>query len=170
MTTSGSIDIDGDNSINLNGADRQAVVKLTFVVGGPVGGMPVDLTPPFTSDSTGTDPDESGLNYSTLFGFTSRDFQMTDASWTVMFPGTDNGDYMLDVGERAEVTVWLHRYDTLNGHYEVGAGPADWFVDTAGELLVANREFSIEALARGTSVLHLERNLPLELAASDMLE
>ncbi len=130
----------------------------------------MDLTPPYTVNSTGLDPDISGLSNSTIFVLTSRDFQVTDSAWTVSFPGSDNGDYMLDVGERAEISVWLHQYDTANDHFEPGAGISDPFVDSSAELLIANRTFSIEGISRGTSVLSAERNLPIELAASDVLE
>ena len=170
LTARGSVDVDGDNAINLAGDDDQAVVKLSFVLAASDGGIPVDLTPPYTTDSTGFDPDSSGLAYSTLIGFSSGDFQVTDGAWTISFPGSDDGDYMLEQGERAEITLWLHRYDGANAHYDLGAGSGDPYVDTSAGLLLANEPFSIEVRVKGGGTLEIQRVTPLELGASDMLE
>ncbi len=170
LTALGSVDVDGDNSINLAGNDRQAVVKLSFVLEPSGAGIPVDLTPPYTTDSTGFDPDSSGLAYSTLIGFSTGDFQVRDGAWTVSFPGSDDGDYMLEQGEHAEITLWLHRYDGANGHYDLGSGSSDPYVDSSAGLLLANKPFSIGVRVKGGGAIEIQRVTPLELGASDMLE
>ncbi len=170
LTARGDVDVDGDNVINLGGADRQAVVKLSFVLEQPQSGMLVDLTPPYTTNSTGVDPDASGLTNPTLVSVSSDNFQVTDAAWTVAFPGADNGDYFLDPGERAEFTLWLHRYDGPNSHYDLGAGASDPYVDASGGLLLARQSFAVEVAPKGAGRLTITRSLPLELALADVLE
>jgi archaellin len=170
LTTRDSVDIDGDNVINLGGNDRQAVVKVSFIVISTDPGSVIDLTPPYTVNSTGTEPDASGLTNSTLFSISTRDFHTLNAAWSVSFPGSDNGDYLLDPAERAEVTVWLHPYDGLNGHYDVGAGSSDPYVDTTNGLLLANKPLVIEAAVAGGGTMLIERTLPIELSASDHLD
>ncbi len=170
LTTRGDVDVDGDNVINLNGNDRRAVVKMSFVVGAPAAGLPVDLTPPYTYDSTQADPDASSLDYTATVAFRTDTAQVSSAAWSVSFPGTNDGDYILGPGEKAEITLWLHRHDTANGHYDIGAGASDPYIDTASALVLARQEFAIEVLVNGARALLILRTLPLELTASDVLE
>jgi archaellin len=170
LTIRGDVDVDRDNVINLNGNDRRAVVKVSFVLAASDSRLPVDLTPPYTTNSSGMDPDASGLAYSTLLTFSSYDFQVRNAAWTVSFPGTDDGDYMLESGERAEVTLWLHPYDGANAHYDMGTDSSDPYVDASAGLLSANRPFTIEIVTSGSAALTIQRVTPLELGAADSLE
>ena len=84
--------------------------------------------------------------------------------------GDSNGDYFLEKGERAEITVWLHQYDGVNVLYDLGAGASDGYVDTATELLQQLDRFTIEVIVSGSSSLVLERTLPIELGTSDLLD
>ena len=165
----GEIDVDGNNTILLSGVDELAVVKLKFIVEVTTDAF-VDLTPPNTVDDTQTDPDSSGLSPRTFISISWDEFATNTAQWTVIFMGDSNGDYLLEKGERAEITIWLHQYDGTNVLYDLGAGSSDGYVDTATELLQQRDSFAIEIIVRGSSSLVLGRTLPLELGTSDLLD
>jgi archaellin len=165
----GEIDVDGNNTILLSGVDELAVVKLKFIVEVTTDAF-VDLTPPNTVDDTQTDPDSSGLSPRTFISISWDEFATNTAQWTVIFTGDSNGDYLLEKGERAEITIWLHQYDGTNVLYDLGAGSSDGYVDTATELLQQRDSFAIEIIVGGSSSLVLGRTLPLELGTSDLLD
>lgn len=169
VAESGEIDVDGNDTILLSGVDELAVAKLKFTVEVTTDLM-VDLTPPNTVDDTQTDPDSSGLNPRTFINISWDEFTTSTAQWTVEFMGDSNGDYFLEKGERAEITLWLHEYDGANVLYDLGAGTSDGYVDSATELLQQRDSFAIEIIVSGSSSLVLERTLPLELATSDLLD
>lgn len=169
VAESGEIDVDGNDTILLSGVDELAVAKLKFTVEVTTDLM-VDLTPPNTVDDTQTDPDSSGLSPRTFINISWDEFTTSTAQWTVEFMGDSNGDYFLEKGERAEITLWLHEYDGANVLYDLGAGTSDGYVDSATELLQQRDSFAIEIIVSGSSSLVLERTLPLELATSDLLD
>lgn len=165
----GEIDVDGNNTILLSGVDELAVAKLKFTVEISTD-LVVDLTPPKTTDDTLVDPDSSGLSPSTFISLSWNEFTTSNAAWTVNFSGDSNGDYFLEMGERAEITVWLHEYDGTNVLYDLGSGTGDGYVDTALELLQKRDNFTVEILVGGSTSLIIERTLPLELGTSDLLD
>ncbi len=169
VAESGEIDVDGNDTILLSGVDELAVAKLKFTVEVTTDLM-VDLSPPNTVDDTQTDPDSSGLSPRTFINISWDEFTTSTAQWTVEFMGDSNGDYFLEKGERAEITLWLHEYDGTNVLYDLGAGTSDGYVDSATELLQQRDSFAIEIIVSGASSLVLERTLPLELATSDLLD
>lgn len=169
VAVSGEIDVDGNDTILLSGVDELAVVKLKFIVEMTTDAL-VDLTPPNTVDDTQTDPDSSGLSPRTFISINWDEFATNTAQWTVIFMGDSNGDYLLEKGERAEITIWLHQYDGTNVLYDLGAGSSDGYVDTATELLQQRDSFAIEIIVGGSSSLVLGRTLPLELGTSDLLD
>jgi hypothetical protein len=169
VAVSGEIDVDGNDVILLSGVDELAVAQLKFVVE-VITDVMVDLTPPNTVDDTLTDPDSSGLTPRTYISVSWDEFITTTAQWTVSFAGDTNGDYFLEQGERAEITVWLHEYDGTNVLYDLGSGTSDGFVDTATELLQARDIFTIEVIIGGSTPLVIQRTLPLELGTSDLLD
>ena len=169
VAESGEIDVDGNDTILLSGVDELAVVKLRFVVEVNSDAI-VDLSPPNTVDDTQTDPDSSGLTGSTFITVSWDEFFTNSGQWTVIFLGDSNGDYFLENGERAEITLWLHQYDGVNVLYDLGTGATDGFVDSAPELLQARDSFTVEVVVDGSSSLVLDRSLPLELRTSDLLD
>ncbi len=169
VAVSGEIDVDGNDTILLSGVDELAVAKLKMIVEVSTD-ISVDLTPPKTVDDTLTDPDSSGLSPKTFISLSWNEFTTNDAPWTVAFMGDSNGDYHLDQGERAEITIWLHEYDGTNVLYDLGAGISDGYVDSAIELLQQRDIFTIELNVNGSTSLVIVRTLPLELGTSDLLD
>jgi flagellin FlaB len=97
-------------------ADRggtDTIYKVSFIVSNAVAGEPGDLTPPYTADDSGTDPDfSSGAEYKTIVSYSDKNQHMTDVPWTVAWLGNANSDSLLEVGEKAEISVWLLQRDT----------------------------------------------------------
>jgi len=169
VAESGEIDVDGNDTILLSGVDELAVVKIKFVVEVTTD-IAVDLTPPKTVDDTQTDPDASGLDSSTYISVSWQEYTENTAEWSVTFMGETDGDYFLDKGERAEITIWLHEYDGTNVLYDLGAGTSDGYVDSSAELLQTLDSFAVEIVVDGSTSLVLERRLPIELGTADLLD
>ena len=159
LAVGGSVDVDGDDSIDLDGVDEEAVVQVKFVLTAVADGVSIDLTPPHTADDTGTDPDASGLASDAVFSFKNIDVAEEEAAWTVAFIG-GNGDYFLDTGERAEITVWLNSYDNVNAVWDLGSGNGDPYADDAAGLLQGDTEFSLELYLTSGGVFTVERVTP----------
>lgn len=152
-------------------AAAQTPYKFSFVVSSAVGSSdPIDLTPPYTSNDTGTDPDvvaaaayKTTLNYSDNLNF------LSDIPWTVVFIGNSNSDNLLDNDEKAEITGWILDRNTataigsndsvayMNG---TGDGGGDGGLTSSGTLLTTSDRFSIEMNPPGGAVLTIERTLP----------
>ena len=164
----GDVDIDGNGSIDLGGNDLQAIVRLRMVLV-VENGEPLDLTAPYTTDDTGVDPDFSSSAVATVFTVATERFSASSAVWTVAFPGTDDGDSLLEPGERAEVIVWLHPLDTANGYYDLGAGTSDAYIDAAADLLVAMGAVTIRIVGSDGASGAVIRTMPLELTETVLL-
>ena len=159
----GDVDVDGNDVILLSGVDDQAVAKVIFTVVGALGSSMTDLTPPHTFNDTGTDPDASGLTSRSSATIQTDSFLINDAAWTVTFPGTDNGDYILDGDEQAEITIWLHTCDNVNSLWDLGNGTSDPYVDAAASLIGVSDEFTIQFHPAKGNTLNIQRTLPVVL-------
>lgn len=159
----GDVDVDGNDTIDLGGVDEQAVAKVIFTVTGAISTSMTDLTPPYITDDTGIDPDASGLTSRASVSIQTDNLFINDAAWTVTFPGSDNGDYMLDNGEKAELTVWLHPYDNVNSLYDLGSGSSDPYLDAAADLLGASQEFTLQLHPAEGTTLNIQRSIPVVL-------
>ena len=162
-------------SINLGtlpgfGQPTVSAVPFRFTVANTVGGEPVDLTPPYTSDAAGTEPDfVANADYVTVLSYTDKDQYLSDVPWTVDFIGASNGDTVLEVGEIAEITLWLMDRDTsvavgatssisvMNGTGDSLGG--DGGVTTANEL-TTNVGFSIEMKPARGAIIQIDRTTP----------
>ncbi|MDP6665907.1 MAG: hypothetical protein QF357_00755 [Dehalococcoidia bacterium] len=135
-------------------ADRggtDTIYKVSFIVSNAVDGEAVDLTPPYTADGTATDPDiSSGAEYRTVIAYNDQNQFMSDVPWSVTWLGNDNGDSLLEVGEKAEISVWLLIRDTTEAitsstatsYWTTDANGANGFLST-GTLLSKNDKFSL---------------------------
>jgi flagellin FlaB len=89
-------------------ATNDAVFKITFIVSNSLAGEPVDLTPPYTADDSNLDPDvDAAASPSTILAYADENQRFLDVPWTVKFIGNNNGDFLMEDGEKAEITVWL---------------------------------------------------------------
>ena len=151
----------------------ETVYKVSFVVSNAAAGEAVNLTPPYTANDTGTDPDvSSGAEYVTTVTYTDKNQSFTDLPWSIDWVGNDSGDNLLELGEKAEITVWLLDRNTQTA---IGSSDSAAYMDgtgdgggtggmtSSGTLIDKNDSFSIEVQSPGGGVLIMERTLPAKL-------
>ena len=139
------------------------IYEVTFVVSNAIAGEPVDLTPDYTHNSSGTDPDASaGAESVTIISYTDKNQFLNDMPWSGTWLGNNDGDDLLEDNEKAEITVWL-----LDRDNTIAVGTASSTVySTAGGMissntvLTTNDEFTIEMKPPSGAVLNIRRTTP----------
>ena len=149
------------------------VFKVSFVVANAVAGEPIDLTPPYTADDSGTDPEiVSGAEYKTVISYVDSNQFLADVPWTVDFIGNASADNLLEEGEKAEITVWLLHRDYSVADVDAASAVTGWVADangahgiltTGGTLLGVNDQFTVEVKPDSGSVLTIQRTTPARL-------
>jgi flagellin FlaB len=147
------------------------VYKLVFIVSNSLAGEPVDLTPPYAEDGTGIDPDFVPSNTSaTVVSYADEGQRLPDVPWSIVFIGTNNGDTLLEDGEKAEMTVWVLDRDTalsdtadgsallMDGSTANGGGLGG--IDASGILVGKSTRFVIEVTPQIGAALTLQRAIP----------
>jgi len=133
---------------DLGGSDT--VYKVAFIVANSLAGEPIDMTPPYTVDDSGTDPDYDSSNSSVVVvSYADEGQRLLDIPWTVQFIGKSNGDNLLEDGEKAEVTVWLLDRDTS---VDITATDSVAYMDGTG--------FIVELTPQQGAPLTIQRTLP----------
>lgn len=156
------------------GSAVETVWKVSFIVAPAVAGEAIDLTPPYTADDSGTDPDiDATAEYRTIVSYTDENQFLPDVPWTVRFVGEASSDNLLEAGEKAEMTVWLLRRDYSVGtvsdadavleYTGADANGAHGILETGGTLLTPNDKFTLEIKPNAGSVMTLQRTLPPRL-------
>ncbi len=154
-----------------NQGTTQTVYKLVFIVSNSLAGEAIDLTPPYTMNDTGLDPDfDLTAIPATILSYADEDQRMGDVPWSVSFIGNNNGDTLLEDGEKAEITVWLMDRDHS---IAITANNSVAFMDastangggvgglTAGSKLVGkSTRFVIEMTPQIGSALTIQRTVP----------
>lgn len=150
-----------------------SIYKVSFVLGNAIAGEPVDLTPPYTADDSGSDPDISnGAQYKTVISYQDKNQYLSDVPWTVKLLGQSVADNLLEQGEMAEITVWLLRRDTDVTNATDSNGIAKYTtadvngasgILTAGWLLNVNDQFTLQIKPSSGAVLTIQRIVPSRL-------
>ena len=143
----------------------KTVFKLTFTLSNAIAGEPVDLTPPYTSDGSGTDPDiSSNAKYVTVVSYNDENQFLSDVPWSITYPGDDDGDNLLENNEKAEITVWLLDRNTATAIGTNGSvSTTTAAISVGSQVLTANDEFTIEVKPPQGAVLNIQRSLPAAL-------
>jgi len=116
--------------------------QLSFTVSNVLGGQAIDFSEPSTSAGgkvTSTD-NKVVINY------LDQNQQQDNLYWTVTKVGNDDGDYLLETGEKFQVNV--------------GGGAGNNLTDALGTNLGINQKFSIQILTPAGAVLTIERTTP----------
>ena len=156
------------------GAATETVWKVSFIVAPAVAGEAVDLTPPYSADDSGTDPDiVASAEYRTIVSYTDQNQFLADVPWSVDFIGESSGDNLLEAGEKAEITVWLLQRDfavadvtaadAVVEYTSADVNGAHGILETGGTLLTPNDKFTLEVKPDSGSVMTLQRTLPPRL-------
>jgi flagellin FlaB len=145
--------------------------KVTFIVSNSLAGEPVDLTPPYTADASGLDPDiNTGATVATIISYSDEKQRLMGVPWSVTFIGDHNGDYLLEEGEKAEVTVWLLDRDNavavtannsalfMDGSTSNGGGSGG--LTSSNSLILKSTRFIIEMTPAQGAPLTVQRTLP----------
>jgi archaellin len=115
------------------------ITDLVMNLTNAVEGEAVDLSEPSDSDDDGiADPDSTHVMVIT---YTDKNQLVRDLYWTVTYLGDNDADYLLETGERAELTVQLK-------------GLAD------ATPLVKDLEYSLEIKPAIGAVLVIQRRTP----------
>jgi archaeal flagellin FlaB len=101
----------------LNTSGGGSLGRIDFTLALATDGTSVDLTPAYSFAAGALSIGTVGANR-TQISFNDTETTVSDVAWTVTFIGKNNLDNMLDPGEKAVISVWLHR--------QTGAGPATW--------------------------------------------
>jgi len=147
-----------------------SIYKVVFIVSNAVKGEAINLTPPYTAGGTGDDPDyDSAAQYRMIVSYSDDSQYLNDLPWSVSFPGYDNGDTLIDAGEKAEIKVWLfdRNFAVTNATDNSGivlmdgggAGGDGGFATTAN-IVGVNDRWTIELKAESGTTLNIERNMP----------
>jgi flagellin FlaB len=143
---------------NVSGNDT--AVKFSFIVTNALPGQAVDLTPPYTLDS-GVLTANTTAKHVTFIKYVDDHQMINDAAWTVNFIGKNNGDYLLESGEQAVITVWMYPYD--GSAYSLGTAAP--FNQVAADALGVYSNFTVELQAPKGAALSMQRSLPARLDA-----
>ncbi|MCZ6539464.1 MAG: hypothetical protein O6922_06530 [Chloroflexi bacterium] len=148
------------------------IYKVSFVVSNAIAGEPVDLTPPYTSSDTGTDPNiVSGAEYRTVISYIDKNQFLSDVPWTIAWVGNNNSDDLLEQGEKAEISVWLLLRDTTfaatanNGvdYYAAADANGARGLLSTDTFLTTNDQFTVEVKPESGAVLTIQRTAPPRL-------
>ena len=149
----------------------ETVYKLVFVVSNSLAGEPVDLTPPYSEDASGIDPDFVATNTSaTVISYADENQHLADVPWSIVFIGNHNGDNLLEDGEKAEVSVWLLDRDTSVAVDQDNSaalmddstanGGAVGGIDANGILVGKSTRFVVEVAPQIGAALTIQRSIP----------
>lgn len=158
---------------NGSGTPTSTIYKITFVVGNSTSGAAVDLTPPYTADDSSIDPDyDATADYRTVISYTDRFQHASDIPWTITFLGNSSNDFLLEVGEKAEITAWLLARNYAVSDVTAANATVAWVADprgahgilsVGGTLLTPNDIFTLEIKPAQGSVMTLERTVPVRI-------
>jgi len=118
----------------------------------------VDLTPPYTLDVNGALVAEAGNPNRLQVSYVDSAITVADCAWTVNFIGRNSGDNILDMDEKAVITVWLHNLSFVDPNlvWSNGANPPFMGANYAD----IYHTFLIEIKGANGAVLAVERTTP----------
>jgi archaeal flagellin FlaB len=83
------------------GADG-TIKQITFVVSNVLGGEPIDFTAPDSGNLTGLC---AGTKNKVVINYFDQNQEVDNLYWTVTKMGSDDGDSLLDPGEKFQITI-----------------------------------------------------------------
>jgi flagellin FlaB len=123
--------------------DDGKIGEITFTVASVLGGEPIDFTPP----SGGADGVATGDSHKVVINYLDSEQEIDDLYWTVNKMGNDDGDNLLETGEKFQITIGS----------QSGEGN---LVDALDDELSVNRTFSLIIMTPFGAVITIERTTP----------
>jgi archaeal flagellin FlaB len=167
--TQGTLEILGGvvgyrDSLNPQPGLPGSIGRVDFTIALATDGTSVDLTPAFSYNS-GTGALTAGVTGANRLqiAFNDQDTTISDCAWTARFIGKQNGDSMLDPGEKAIVSVWLHREVTTGNWTNTLAGSETHFIGS--DYVDTYHTFTLEVKPTSGATLTIQRTTPAYLDA-----
>jgi archaeal flagellin FlaB len=85
--------------------DNNEVDQLVFMVANALDGEPIDLTVPTDANNDGIA--DAGSNNVTVISYMDKTQRVDDIAWTAVAMGNDDGDSLVETGEKFELTLNL---------------------------------------------------------------
>ncbi len=143
------------------------VTRVQFTVANVLGGEPIDLSPSYTVATTVDPPSAISVSspdsHVTVIDYDDKYNQLSDCYWTSEYLGKNDGDNLLEAGEKAQITVWLVVHDGTDFNLAATGATTPVFNDdddAAGALMDTNHEFRLQIKTSEGAVLAIERTLP----------
>jgi flagellin FlaB len=130
---------------NITTADNPVTAcigQLSFTVSNVLGGQAIDFTEPSTSAGGKVTSNDNKV----VINYLDQTQEQDNLYWTITKVGNDDGDYLLETGEKFQVNV--------------GGGAGNNLTDALGTNLGVNQKFSIQILTPAGAVLTIERTTP----------
>lgn len=142
------------------------ISKISFTLSSMLAdGQTIDLTPPYLLNSDGALV-RSTTEPAMLISYNDANTIISQCAWTVEFSAgyQDDGDYLLEDGEKATITVWLHDYDPATRTWCNGSGDQDPFIDRDSAHLGPNDVFTVQLIPQTGPTLLMEKRIPAYLS------
>jgi len=150
-----TLEVKGDVIANAEPSHTGAtgyVGSLTFTLAAPAGGEPIDFTAPTASGShDGLAKNDTNATNNVIISYIDQDQKVENLMWTKTFVGKNNGDDMLDPGEKIQITVGAGTHG--------GSGIGN-LTDALSPHLTVNKTFTIEIRTAKGAVLTFQRTVP----------
>jgi len=132
---------------NVTGASGN-IMQVSFTVANVLGGEAIDFTPP-TAPGTATGV-ATGTANKVIINYIDKGQTVDNLYWTVTKLGKEDGDNLLEDGEKFQITI---------GGDTCGSAPGN-LVDALGTDLGINTTFSMVVMTPQGAVLTIERTTP----------
>ena len=133
---------------NVTGDTGASIGQISFTVSNTLGGSAIDFTQP-TGGALGV---ATGTANKVVINYLDQTQEVNNLYWFVTKVGTDDGDYLLETGEKFQITIGA-----------VDGGAAGNLIQALGPDLTVNNTFSIVVLTPAGAVLTIERTTPAYL-------
>jgi len=147
-----TMELKGSVIATINGTTTGAdgiVGEISFTVSNVLGGDAIDFTPP-TDGTTGVVSDNPQLN-KVVINYVDDRQEVDNLWWSVTPVGNDDSDYMLEAGEKFEITVGDSTH--VNGN----------LADALTYPLGVNTTFNLNVVTPSGAILTIERTTPPSL-------
>lgn len=122
--------------------DNAKIGQISFTISNVLGGQAIDFTPP----SGGAGGIASGIANTVVINYIDNSQEKDNLYWTVTKVGNTNSDYLLETGEKFQITV--------------GGGATNNLVNALSTALGPNQKFNLQILTPSGAVLTIERTTP----------
>jgi archaellin len=118
----------GNQSVNLDEVVAQSqATSILVTITNTLEGEPIDVSEPSDSDADGNSDSDSG--HTMILTYTDKNQVVRDVYWTKTFIGNNDGDDLLEAGEKVEIDV---RLGALSNTYPV-IGDVKWDIEVRPE-------------------------------------